>query len=51
MFVLASARFSQTEPLVGVAGLFQRLAVIIGWAWMVALAVRVRRPAEVPVSI
>ena len=51
MFLLASAGFAQTEPLVGVAGLFQRLAVIVGWTWMVALAVRVRRPAEVPVPV
>jgi hypothetical protein len=47
MFLLASAGFSQTEPLIGIAGLLQRLAVIIGWTWLVALAVRVRQPAVV----
>jgi hypothetical membrane protein len=47
MFLLASAGFSQTEPLIGIAGLLQRLAVIIGWTWLVALAVRVRQPVVV----
>lgn len=41
-FLLASSGFSQTEPLVGVAGLFQRITVVIGWTWMVALAWRKR---------
>jgi hypothetical protein len=38
--VLASAGFSQTEPLVDLAGLFQRIAVIIGFTWLTALAWR-----------
>ena len=42
-FLLASSGFSQTASLVDVAGLFQRLAVTIGWAWMFALALRIRR--------
>ncbi|MFI7062197.1 DUF998 domain-containing protein [Kribbella sp. NPDC050124] len=42
-FVLAGTGFDQTESLVDVAGLFQRLAVTIGWAWLFALALRVRR--------
>jgi hypothetical protein len=44
--VLASSGFGQTASLVDVAGLFQRLAVTIGWAWMFALAVRVLRRTE-----
>jgi hypothetical protein len=40
---LASAGFSQTAGLVEVGGLFQRLAVTIGWAWLMALAVRLLR--------
>ncbi|WP_433009615.1 DUF998 domain-containing protein [Kribbella sp. CA-294648] len=39
-FVLASAGFSQTEPLVDLAGLYQRIAVIVGFAWLTALAWR-----------
>jgi hypothetical protein len=42
-FALASSGFSQTPPLVAVGGLFQRLAVTIGWAWTVTLALRVLR--------
>ena len=42
-FVLASAGFNQASGLVDVGGLFQRIAVVIGWTWTVALAVRVLR--------
>ena len=42
-FVLASAGFNQTAGLVEVGGLFQRLAVTIGWAWLAVLAVRLLR--------
>jgi hypothetical protein len=42
-FGLASAGFNQAASLVDVAGLFQRLAVTIGWGWTVVLAVRVLR--------
>ncbi|TCC20367.1 DUF998 domain-containing protein [Kribbella speibonae] len=42
-FVLASAGFNQTAGLVEVGGLFQRLAVTIGWVWLAALAVRLLR--------
>ncbi|MFC0628891.1 DUF998 domain-containing protein [Kribbella deserti] len=38
MFVLASAGFSQTAALVDTAGLFQRIAVIVGWAWIAVVA-------------
>jgi hypothetical membrane protein len=39
-FVLASAGFGQAEGLVDLAGLFQRLAVTIGFGWLTLLAVR-----------
>jgi hypothetical protein len=42
-FVLAGAGFNQTAGLVKVGGLFQRLAVTTGWAWMAALAARLIR--------
>jgi hypothetical protein len=42
-FVLAGTGFDQDPSLVDTAGLFQRLAVTIGWAWLFALAVRRRR--------
>jgi hypothetical protein len=42
-FLLASSGFGQTASLVDVAGLFQRLAVTIGWAWIFMLAFRIRR--------
>jgi hypothetical protein len=44
-FLLAGSGFAQTEPFVDVAGLFQRLAVVTGFAWTVAVAHRlVSRP-------
>ncbi len=42
-FALAGAAFNQVSGLVEVGGLFQRLTVMIGWAWTVALAVRLLR--------
>lgn len=42
-FLLAGVGFDQNQSLVDVAGLFQRLAVTIGWAWLFALTVRVLR--------
>ncbi|MEV4260818.1 DUF998 domain-containing protein [Kribbella sp. NPDC049584] len=42
-FFLASAGFNQTAGLVAVGGLFQRLAVVVGWGFTIALAVRLRR--------
>jgi hypothetical protein len=41
-FFLASAGFSQAPGLVATAGLWQRLAVAVGWLWLTALAVRER---------
>jgi hypothetical protein len=34
---------SQTEPFVEVAGLWQRVCVLIGWAWLTMLALRLLR--------
>ena len=39
-FVLASAAFSQVPSLVDHGGLFQRVSVTVGFAWLTALAVR-----------
>lgn len=50
-FLLAGTGFSQNEPWVDVAGLFQRISVIIGWTWTVALAVRVRSRLSSPVAV
>ena len=50
-FLLASAGFSQTEPWVDVAGLLQRLTVIIGWTWIAVLAIRVRSRLSSPVAV
>jgi hypothetical protein len=38
-FVLASAGFGQAEGLVDLAGLFQRVAVAVGFGWLTLLAV------------
>jgi hypothetical protein len=35
--------FEQTEPFVEVAGLSQRVCVLIGWAWPTMLALRLLR--------
>jgi hypothetical membrane protein len=42
-FVLASAGFGQAEGLVDLAGLFQRLAVTIGFGWLTLFALRLLR--------
>ena len=39
MVVLASYGFPRTEGLGEVGGLFQRIAVVSGWAWLAALAI------------
>ncbi len=39
-FVLASAGFGQADGLVDLAGLFQRVAVTVGFGWLSLLAVR-----------
>jgi uncharacterized membrane protein YbjE (DUF340 family) len=43
MFVLASAGFGQAEGLVDLAGLFQRVAVTVGFGWLTLLAVHLLR--------
>ena len=46
-FVLSSAGFGQAEVLVDLAGLFQRLAVVVGLGWLTLLAVRfLKAPPE-----
>ncbi len=42
-FGLASAGFAQAKSLVSFGGLFQRVAVISGFGWLTALAVRALR--------
>ena len=42
-FVLASAGFGQAEGLVDLAGLFQRVAVTVGFGWLTLLAVHFLR--------
>ena len=44
-FVLASVAFSQAASLVAYGGLFQRIALSVGWAWLTLLAIRLRRGA------
>ncbi|GAA1754481.1 DUF998 domain-containing protein [Streptomonospora arabica] len=41
--LLATGGLAQTEPLAAVGGLLQRTAVVIGWAWITALAVHLLR--------
>jgi hypothetical protein len=48
-FVLASAGFDQAESLIGLAGLFQRIAVTVGWGWLTLLALHLlNAPSETP---
>jgi hypothetical protein len=42
--VLASVAFGQNQSLVAFGGLFQRLAVTVGWTWQTLLAVHLLRP-------
>ena len=39
MFVITSAGFAQVQSLVNYAGLFQRITLTIGWAWLTLLAI------------
>jgi hypothetical membrane protein len=45
-FVLSSAGFGQAESLVDLAGLFQRIAVIVGFGWLTLLAVHLLRASS-----
>ncbi|MCA1719257.1 MAG: DUF998 domain-containing protein [Actinobacteria bacterium] len=48
-FVLSSAGFGQAEGLVDLAGLFQRVAVAVGFGWLALLAVHLLRgSSEMP---
>jgi hypothetical membrane protein len=42
-FILSNAGFAQTEGLVEMAGLFQRVTLIVGFGWLSLLAVRFLR--------
>jgi hypothetical protein len=44
-FVLASAGFGQTEGLVHLAGLLQRIAVVVGFGWLTLLAAHLLIPS------
>jgi hypothetical membrane protein len=44
-FVLTGMGFAQHPALSPIAGLLQRLTIVIGWAWLVALALDLRRRA------
>lgn len=46
MFVLAGVGFEQLWGLEKIAGVFQRLSVIIGWGWLAALSLRLYRENE-----
>jgi len=50
-FVLASAGFVQADGLADFAGLFQRIALTIGWAWLSLLAVHVLQAPKEPSSL
>jgi hypothetical protein len=45
-FVLASAAFGQVRRLVARGGLFQRISVVTGFAWLTAISVRARRAVD-----
>lgn len=50
-FFVSGVGFQQTEPVVDVAGLWQRVSVSIGWAWITVLAIRsLRRRQNVEVT-
>lgn len=52
-FVLSSAGFGQAGGLVDLAGLFQRVAVIVGFGWLTLLALHTLRssPGEYPSAL
>jgi hypothetical membrane protein len=48
-FVLSSAGFGQAESLVDLTGLFQRIAITVGFGWLTLLAIHLLRgPSEIP---
>ncbi|GAA3466955.1 DUF998 domain-containing protein [Nonomuraea roseola] len=46
-FVLSGMGFEQTEGLVNVAGLFQRISITAGWCWLSLLALHLLRGREI----
>jgi hypothetical membrane protein len=46
-FVLSSVAFNQTPGFVAYGGLLQRLTIVIGFAWLTALALAARRPSGI----
>ncbi len=42
-FILASAGFGQVRRLAAYGGLFQRISIVTGFAWLTAISVRARR--------
>lgn len=52
-FVLASAGFGRAEGMVDLAGLFQRVAVAVGFGWLTLLALHTlgSSPAEYPSAL
>ena len=52
-FLLSSAAFNQSGGLTDLGGVFQRVAIVVGWGWLSLLAVHLRRarpaaPGAVP---
>jgi hypothetical protein len=45
-FVLTNVGFSQNASLVDLAGLFQRITLITGWAWLTAVAIHTLKPSR-----
>jgi len=45
-FVLTTLGFAQSQGFVDIAGLLQRLTVIVGWAWLTLLAVHLLRTTQ-----
>lgn len=47
-FVLSGMGFSQDPTFVPIGGLLQRLTIVVGWAWLTALAVHLLRTSSAP---
>lgn len=51
MFIVTSVGFAQVGGLVNYAGLFQRITLTIGWAWLTLLGVyMLKAPSEMPTA-
>jgi hypothetical membrane protein len=52
LFIVTGAGFAQVETLVDYAGLFQRITLTIGWAWLTLLAIyMLDATAEIPTGV